>query len=101
MFDVRAAADLARHWIVEIANRINGEFFRIFVPELTVCLERVASVGLVVFIVYDLKVSLNPFVDLILNLLLFFRRKLAVKVKIETKTLSGNITTLLADIWID
>ena len=64
MFDVRAATDLARNWIVEVANGIDGELFWIFIPELTVSLECIARVGFFVLVMNNLEVGLNPFVDL-------------------------------------
>ena len=101
MFDMRAAADFARDWIIKIANRIDGKLFRIFIPELAVSFERITSVSLVVFIMDHWQVGLNPFINLVFNLLLLFWSKLAVEIKVEAKALSSNVGTLLTNIWID
>ena len=101
MLYVWATTNFARDRIVKIANRINGEFLWIFVPELTVGLQSIASVGLVVFVMNNLKVSLNPFVDLVFDLLLFFWGELAIKIEVEAKTFGGDVAPLLADVRID
>ena len=78
MFDVRATTNLARNWIVEVTNCVDGEFFWIFIPELTVSLEYIARVGFVVLVMDNLEVGLNPFVDLVFDLLLFFWSQFAI-----------------------
>ena len=78
VFDMRTTTDFTRDRIVEVANRIDGEFLWIFVPELPVRLKCVAGVRLVVFIMHNFKICFNPFVDLVFDFLLLLRSKLAV-----------------------
>ena len=98
MFDMRATADFARNGVFFVADSVDFEFFWIFVPELAVSLQDVASIGFVIFSKDDRKVSFNPFVNLVFDGFNFLGSEFVVAVEVKTHTIGGDVATFLANV---
>ena len=69
---VGTTTDFARDWVLKIANGVDLEFFWVFIPEFAMSFQGVTGIIFVVFVEDHGKVSLNPGVNLVFDLLLLF-----------------------------